>query len=129
MGAFLLQNRTLPWSPTSRVVYSWPLDKPESFCLAPDDAFTDTAHRVIVAGTNRCALHCMAEYPCVRAERTPPECPHERLDPQADPAHPHCVICGAVGADVSARYLRTTERARALVPDAQTYSEVTVGDA
>lgn len=129
MAALLLQNRILPWSTTSRVVYAWPLDKPESFCLVLDEAFTDSAHRVIVAGTDRCALHAMYEAPCIRGARTPPECQHERLDPQADPAHPRCLTCGAVGADVSARYLRTTERVRALVPDAETYSEVAVGDA
>lgn len=124
MPAFLLQNRTLPWDPSSRVVYAWPADAPEAFCAGDDTAFTDTAHRVIVAGTDRCALHSMAEFPCVASFRSPPECPHERLDPQADPEHPRCSTCGATGRDRTARYLRRMEAARRFVPSAGGYSEV-----
>jgi len=108
MGSFArLQNRTLPWSPTSRVIYSWPLDVPEEFCTA-DDVFTDTADRVIVLGTARCALHTLAERPCPTSFRTPPECPHERLDPAADPGRPRCVTCGEFGSDVSNRWLHSS---------------------
>lgn len=105
MAAITLQNRTLPWSST-RVVYSWSLDEPETFCASDDPAFTDTAHRVIVVGTDRCSLHALNEKPCPQAQRMPAECPHEALDPAADPAHPRCTTCGAVGDDVSARWLR-----------------------
>lgn len=112
MTSFTLQNRTLPWSPTSRVVYSWPMLPPEAFCGSDDTAFTDTAHRVIVAGTDRCSLHAMSEQPCPVAYRIPPECPHERLDQQAPPEHPRCLTCGRTGDDVSARWLRSPMFAR-----------------
>lgn len=103
----MLQNRTLPpQQGGARVVYSWPMDAVEPYCPA-DDAFTSTADRVIVAGTDRCALHVMAEGPCVAGFRSPPECQHGRIDPTADPAAPRCLTCGLVGADVSDRWLRT----------------------
>jgi len=111
MAAVTLQNRTLPWSST-RVVYSWPMLPAEAFCDSGDTAFTDTAHRVIVDGTDRCSLHALNERPCPVAYRTPPECPHENLDPQAPPEHPRCVTCGRVGDDVSARWLRNPMFAR-----------------
>lgn len=104
----MLQNRPSPWSPDSRVVYSWPLDVPEAFCIAGDIAFTDDAHRVIVHNTGNCALHVMAEEPCIVAWRSPPECRHERINLlNVDRSAPQCATCGLVGADVSARWLRT----------------------
>lgn len=108
MGRFLiLQNRELPpQMGGGRVVYAWPGDEPEAFCASDDQAFTDSAHSIIVAGTARCALHGLFEQPCLVAYRQPPECRHERLDPSADPAHPRCVTCGLVGEDGTSQWLR-----------------------
>ena len=107
MGTFLyLQNRALPPEQGGgRVVYAWPADAPEAFCDSADPAFTDSAHRVIVVGTGRCAMHVLKDDPCPQAFRVPAECPHERLDPAADPAHPRCLTCGLVGTDGTARWL------------------------
>lgn len=103
----MLQNRTLPPDlGGTRVVYSWDLEHPEMYCVADDIAFTDSAHRVIVDGTERCALHASYDHPCLTAGRMPPECPHERIDPQAPPETPRCMTCGRVGVDVTGRYLR-----------------------
>jgi hypothetical protein len=108
MGSFLvLHNRELlPEQGGGRVVYAWPGDASEAYCIS-GDTFNAPADRVIVAGTHRCSLHAIAEYPCVYAWRTPPECEHERIDLTADPARPRCLTCGLVGDDVSARFLTT----------------------
>lgn len=108
MSAFvMIQNRELPPEQGGgHVVYAWPADVEEAFCCSEDQAFTDDAHRVIVAGTDRCSLHAGYELPCLVAWRTPPQCPHERLDPAADPSRPRCSTCGLIGIDESARYLR-----------------------
>jgi hypothetical protein len=99
-----LQNRMVPGG-SGRIVIAWPTDEPEAFCMS-DDAFTDAAHRVIVHGTDRCALHGMYDEPCLTGYRQPAECPHERLDPAAGPATPRCLICGRRGTDVTARHSR-----------------------
>ncbi len=116
-AAYMLQNRKLPQQQGgARVVYAWPMDVIEAFCSSGDIAFTDTAHRVIVAGTERCALHCMADDPCPQGFRMPPECPHERLDPAADPERPRCSICGLTGEDQTARRLRKMTASPAIGP-------------
>jgi hypothetical protein len=99
-----LQNRTTPNG--TPIVIGWETSTPEAFCDSDDTAFTDTAHRVIVHGTDRCALHGLADHPCVVAYRMPAECPHERLDPTAPPETPRCSTCGRHGADMTARYAR-----------------------
>jgi hypothetical protein len=106
MSSFLLlQNRELlPEQGGGRVVYAWPADASEAYCDS-DETFNAPVDRVIVAGTDRCTLHAIAENRCPLAWRTPPECQHERTDPAADPAHPRCLTCGLVGEDVSARFL------------------------
>jgi hypothetical protein len=123
----LLQNRELPWDLGTRVVYAWNLEEPEAFCTSEDD-FTSSADRIIVAGTGRCALHALATHPCLLSYRVPAECRHERLDEQADPATPRCLTCGAVGRDESARFLRSTDRARGGA-DSYTEEYTTIGDA
>lgn len=106
MSSFtLLQNREVFGT---HVVYAWPADRHEAFCDSEDQAFTDEAHRVIVAGTEHCALHGLREAPCPIAYRTPPLCTHERLDESAPPETPRCATCGAVGADESSRWLRNS---------------------
>ena len=121
----LLQNRELPWDLGTRVVYAWDLGQPEPFCDS-DAEFVDSADRVIVDGTQRCALHATFATPCPVAYRSPPECQHERLDEQADPSTPRCLICGAVGSDESARFLRSTDRARGGA-DSYTEEYTTIG--
>ena len=113
MATLILQNRLLPPDlGGTRVVYAWDAEAPEAFCEAEDQAFTDDAHRVIVAGTDHCALHGLRPDPCPTSYRVPPQCPHARIDPQADPSRPRCATCGAVGTDESARYLRSVDRLR-----------------
>ena len=107
MGAFVhLQNRLDPSG--AKIIVGWETETPEAFCLADDSAFTDSAHRVIVHGTDRCSLHGLADSPCVRGERMPAECPHERLDPTAPPETPRCATCGRHGADMTARFARSS---------------------
>lgn len=100
-----LQNRTEPNG--ARIIVAWETETPEPFCASDDTAFTDTAHRVIVHGTDRCALHGLAEHPCITSYRMPAECPHERLDRSAPPETPRCAVCGRHGVDATARYARS----------------------
>jgi hypothetical protein len=107
MGTFVhLQNRLDPSG--TKIVVGWDTETPEAFCASDDSAFTDTAHRVIVHGTDRCALHGLAEFPCVVSYRMPAECRHEQLDPTAAPETPRCSTCGRHGADMTARYGRSS---------------------
>lgn len=106
MGTFIhLQNRKDPSG--TPIVIGWETDTPEAFCDSGDTAFTDPAHAVIVRGTDRCALHALAESPCVTSYRMPGECRHERLDPTAPPETPRCATCGRHGADMTRRYARS----------------------
>jgi len=99
--------QTRPGPDGTRVVIAWPLGEPEAFCTKDDSAFTDSAHRVIVYGTDRCSLHGISDELCPVGHRMPAECPHERLDPAAPPELPMCAVCGRRGTDMTDRYARS----------------------
>lgn len=75
------------------VVYHWRLDYPEKVC--------EISREIVASHRDRCANHAGHLKPCQVWTRTPPECDHRHLDPEADPAAPHCLACGATGEDVT----------------------------
>jgi hypothetical protein len=77
----------------STVVYHWPMNAIERYCV-------DSGRAVRVPG-DRCLSHGARGVMCTTAERMPPKCEHTRLSPNHP--YPHCSECGIDGEDVTAQ--------------------------